>query len=139
MRSGCDKLFAPPLSEMHITAVLSLLIPILLQLSIFIILTERSLQHRFRWFLTYLIYDFLNAFIRLTFSGNQYRYFIVYWVTSAIGVPFTFFAIRESFMRPLRPFFTRKLWRIFWICLGFAGLYSTAKAFLQPSMRAPIF
>jgi len=125
---------------MHILYLLSLAIPICLQVAILALLLKRDLQRRFGWFRAYIFYALFEAFVRLIASGNKDAYYIVYWSTSALAVLFTFMAIRESFLNVFWAF-TRLRWfrRLFWICIGLAAAYSLAKALLQPPSNERLF
>lgn len=125
---------------MHILSKFGLIIPICFLVALLILLVIRGLQQRFRWFLIYVIYTLLEAVVRLIVSSNKYAYYVVYWGTSALAVPFTFLAVRESFLNALGAFAQiRWLRRLFWICIGFAATYSLVKVFFQPRIEGPLF
>lgn len=82
---------------MRILTVLSLGIPIILQLLILFLLFRRKLQRRFPWFLTYVVYELFEAAARLIASGSPQIYLKVYWFSAIGGIALTLVALWESF------------------------------------------
>lgn len=120
---------------------ISLFISILLQVANLTLLRMRRIEQRFKWFFVYLLYQVFELSLRLVVSNNRYAYYVVYWGTSALAVPFIFLAVRESFLNVLGAF-ARLQWlrRLFWACMGFAGTYSLVKAFFQQRpQQEPLF
>lgn len=114
---------------MHTFTALSLAIPILLQVCIFLLLLRRGLQKRFPWFFIYVCYALFDACLRLVASPNQRAYFIVYWSTTIPSVALTLLALWESFLAIFWPE-TRLRWFmwVFWICIAVAVAYAGLQA-----------
>lgn len=125
---------------MRVLVILSLAIPIALQICIAALLFRRRLQKRFPWFAAYILYALLEAIIRLAASGSKHAYLIVYWSTAVPGVVFTVLALRESFLAILWPE-TRLRWFrwIFWSCIFAALVYAGWQAWALPHRQAPRF
>lgn len=122
---------------MRILIVLSLAIPIALQICIAALLFWRKLHKRFPWFTAYILYAVCEAAVRLIVSGNQNAYLIVYWSTAIPGVVLTVLALRESLLAIFLPE-TRLQWFrcIFWICLAVTVLYAVWQSWALPSRQA---
>jgi hypothetical protein len=118
---------------MRILTVLSLVIPIVLQVCILALLLRRRLQRRFIWFFVYMLYALFEVIIRLAVSGNQGIYFKVYWSTEPVDVVLTLLALRESFLSIFWPE-TRLRWFrwVFWSGIGLAVAYGVWEAWLLP-------
>jgi hypothetical protein len=74
---------------MQILTVLSLAIPIVLQVCILALMLWRRLWKRFIWFFAYMLFVLLEAVIQLAVSGNHELYFKVYWSTAPVDVGLT--------------------------------------------------
>jgi hypothetical protein len=122
---------------MRILTVLSLVIPIVLQVCILGLLLWRQLQKRFVWFFVYLLYALLETTAQLVVSGNQEIYFKVYWSTAPVDVALTLLALRESFLSIFWPE-TRLRWFrwVFWSGIGLAVTYGVCEAWLLPPRQA---
>lgn len=107
------------------------------QLVILSILIWRRLQRRLRWFCVYIVYELVEAALRLSAAGNKTLYFNVYWLTSIGGVLFSVLALRESFLNVFWTY-TRFRWftRIVWGCVSLALLYAAFRAWVFPPIQA---
>jgi hypothetical protein len=116
---------------------LSLAITILLQIFILRLLIKRQLQHRFFWFLAYIIYALIEEGLRLGASGSRILYARVYWWTEVGDVILSVMAVRESFLNAFREF-TRLRWFIWlvWCSVGLALLYAAFRAWFSPPFHA---
>lgn len=119
---------------MRVLTVLSLAIPIILQICIIALLFKRRLQKRFRWFLAYICYALLEAIIRLGASSNREAYFIAYWSTAVPDLVFTILTLRESFLAVFWPETKLRWFRwVFWSCIGIVIGYAGLRAWLNPA------
>ena len=122
---------------MRALVVLSLAIPIALQICIATLLFWRRLHKRFPWFTAYILYAMFEAVVRLVVSGNQNAYLIVYWSTAIPGVVFTLLALWESFLSIFWPEIRLRWFRwIFWICIATAMMYAGWEAWALPPKQA---
>ena len=122
---------------MRILTVLSLAIPIVLQVCIVSLLLWRRLQERFLWFFVYSLYSVLEAVIRLAVSHNAGMYFRVYWFTEPVDLVLTVMALRESFLS-IFWLETRLRWFrwVFWSGIGLAVAYGCWEAWALPPRQA---
>lgn len=132
-----SKLSTSGVSQMHALTVLSLAIPIVLQISIVALLLRRKLQKRFPWFFVYVCYALLEAGIRLAASRSQSAYFVVYWSTAIPGLVLTVVALWESFLAIFWPE-TKLRWFmwVFWSCMAVAVAYAVWKGWILPPRQA---
>jgi len=125
---------------MRVLIILSLAIPIALQICIAVLLIWRKLQKRFPWFLAYILYALIEAVTRLAASGSRHAYLIVYWSTAVPGIVFTVLALRESFLAIFWSE-TRLRWfrLIFWSCILAAIVYVGWQAWALSPRQVPRF
>lgn len=125
---------------MRVLIVLSLAIPIALQMCILGLLIWRKLQKRFPWFFVYILYALLEAILRLSVAGSRNTYFIVYWSTAVPGVVLTILALRESFLSIFWPE-TRFHWFrwVFWGFIVITLAYAGWQAWALPSKQTTRF
>jgi hypothetical protein len=122
---------------MRVLIILSLAIPIMLQIGIACLLLWRKLQMRFPWFFAYILYALIEAIIRLTVSGSQNVYLIVYWSTAVPGIVFTVLALRESFLAIFLPETSLRWFRwIFWGCITVSVAFAVWQAWALPPKQA---
>lgn len=122
---------------MRILTILSLVIPIVLQICILALMLWRRLQGRFVWFFAYTLYVLFENIVRLAVSGNHGIYFKVYWSTEPADIVLTVLALRESFLSIFWPE-TRLRWFrwIFWSGIGLAVTYGVFEALALPPRQA---
>jgi hypothetical protein len=122
---------------MRVLTVLSLVIPIILQVCILALLLRRRLQRRFIWFFVYVLYAVLELIVRLALSGNQEVYFKVYWSTEPVDVALTVLALRESFLSIFLPETSLRWFRwVFWSGMALAVAYGVFEAWALPPRQA---
>jgi len=122
---------------MQILTVLSLAIPIVLQVCILALMLWRRLWKRFIWFFAYMLFVLLEAVIQLAVSGNHELYFKVYWSTAPVDVGLTVFALRESFLSIFWPEIRLRWFRwVFWSGMGLAVAYGVWEAWALPPRQA---
>jgi len=122
---------------MRTLLVLSLLIPIVLQLCIVFLLFRRKLQNRFFWFTIYSFYILLEATARLVVSGNEHLYFETYWFSSLLDLALEAVAIWESF-RGVLWLESKQRWFhvLFWVSIGLVLGYVGLRAYFFPPQGA---
>jgi len=105
----------------------------ILQVLVLRLLVKRRLQTRFRWFLTYLVYELVESAVRLYVSGDNYLYKWTFWWTEIGDGIVTVLAFRESFLNVFRAQ-TRLRWftPILWSGIGLALLYALLRAWIFP-------
>lgn len=129
-----SKLFTSGTSRMRALTVLSLTIPIVLQICIIALLLRRKLQKRFPWFFVYVCYALFEAGIRLAASHSQKAYLIAYWSTAVPDLAFTILTLRESFLAIFWSETKLRWFRwIFWACIAIVVGYAGLGAWLNPS------
>jgi hypothetical protein len=108
-------------------------VTIILQLLVLRLLIKNRLQRRFFWFFVYIIYDLVEAALRLSVFGSKTWYFRIYYWTDIGEAAFLIMAIRESFLNVFRQF-TRLRWFIMavWGCVALALLIALFKALAFP-------
>jgi hypothetical protein len=122
---------------MHVVTVLSLAIPLVLQLCILALMLWRGLQKRFLWFFVYVLYSLLEAIVQLAVSGNQKMYFTVYWATEPVDAVLTVLALRESFLSIFWPEARLRWFRwVFWSGIALAMVYGGWEAWVLPARQA---
>lgn len=121
--------------SMRTLIVLSLVIPILLQVCILWALFQRKLERRFRWFSIYIFYELVETIARLSVSAHFDQYLAVYWLSAIGGISLTLLSVWESFLG-IFWLETKQNWFqwLFWGCVGFVLAYSGLRAWIDPPL-----
>lgn len=125
---------------MGVLNAIILTVTVALQACILVLIFRQDLQKRFVWFFSYILYELVDAGIRLSVSQNPRAYFYIYWTTSIGGITLTVLALRESFLSIFWHEVRLRWFRwVFWGCIALALAYAFFEAFAAPPQHATRF